>query len=125
MQYMALASDVRAKVEKNISDYNKSLTSEEKIESWKRNNSKFVDRYNKFIEEAKYFNSDKRIYNTYHYGCILEDTIDSIAKKCVRNSAETKQIPSKESIYNSIVLESIEDTDTQSLINRLVEKFSK
>ena len=92
MQYMALASEVYAKVEKNISDYNESLTSDEKIELWKKNNSKFIDRYNKFIEEVKYFKSDKRIYNEYHFRYILETTIESIAEKCVRNSAETKQI---------------------------------
>ena len=124
MQYEALASEIYSKVTKNIKSHNENLFSEEKIEAWKKNNSKFIDRYSIFLEEVKYFKSDKRIDGKYRFEHI-ETPIEDIVVKNLRNTIEEKKIPSIDSIYNSLVLETIEETDIQNLIDKLIERFSK
>ena len=124
MQYEALASEIYNKVALNINKYNNSLFSEEKVEVWKKNNSKFLDRYSKFLEEVKYFKSDKRLNNKYRFEQI-EVSIEEIVERNFKATLEKKEYPSKQSIYNELILETIEETDIQSLIDKLIEKFSK
>lgn len=124
MQYEALASEIYNKVALNINKYNNSLPSEEKVEVWKKNNSRFLDRYSKFLEEVKYFKSDKRLDNKYRFEQI-EVSIEEIVERNFKATLEKKEYPSKQSIYNELILETIEETDIQSLIDKLIEKFSK
>jgi hypothetical protein len=124
MQYEALASEIYNKVALNINKYNNSLSSEEKVEVWKKNNSRFLDRYSKFLEEVKYFKSDKRLDNKYRFEQI-EVSIEEIVEMNFKATLEKKEYPSKQSIYNELILETIEETDIQSLIDKLIEKFSK
>lgn len=124
MQYEALASEIYNKVALNINKYNNSLSSEEKVEVWKKNNSRFLDRYSKFLEEVKYFKSDKRLDNKYRFEQI-EVSIEEIVERNFKATLEKKEYPSKQSIYNELILETIEETDIQSLIDKLIEKFSK
>lgn len=123
IQISALADKIYNQVSSKIDAENKALKEDPvKFAKWKKENKEYVEALEnavKYCEEVLKFDD--------HYYIRNVSNIDISYKlhSEFTNSLELKSTPSKQSIQQDIILETIEDIDINTLVDKLVDKYSK
>lgn len=124
IQISALADKIYNQVSNKIDAENKALKEDPaKFAKWKKENKEYVEALEnavKYCKEVLKFNDDH-----YYIRYVSDIDISYKLQSEFRDTLELKSIPSKQSIEQDIILETIEDIDINTLVDKLVDKYSK
>ena len=128
IQISALADKIYNQVSNKIDAENKALKEDPaKFAKWKKENKEYVEALEnavKYCKEVLKFEVLK--FDDYYY--IRNVSNIDISYKLnseFKDTLELKSNPSKQSIEQDIILETIEDIDINTLVDKLVDKYSK
>ncbi len=123
IQISALADKIYNQVSNKIDAENKALKEDPaKFAKWKKENKEYVEA----LENAvKYCKEVLKFDNHYYIRKVSDIDISYKLQSEFRDTLELKSIPSKQSIEQDIILETIEDIDINTLVDKLVDKYSK
>jgi len=123
IQISALADKIYSQVSNKIDAENKALKEDPaKFAKWKKENKEYVEA----LENAvKYCKEVLKFDDHYYIRYVSDIDISYKLQSEFRDTLELKSIPSKQSIEQDIILETIEDIDINTLVDKLVDKYSK
>mgnify|MGYP003605377845 CR=1 FL=1 len=123
IQISALANKIYSQVSNKIDAENKALKEDPaKFAKWKKENKEYVEA----LENAvKYCKEVLKFDDHYYIRNASNIDISYKLQSEFRDTLELKSNPSKQSIEQDIILETIEDIDINTLIDKLVDKYSK
>jgi len=123
IQISALADKIYNQVSNKIDAENKALKEDPaKFAKWKKENKEYVEA----LENAvKYCKEVLKFDDHYYIRYVSDIDISYKLQSEFRDTLELKSIPSKQSIEQDIILETIEDIDINTLVDKLVDKYSK
>lgn len=123
IQISALADKIYNQVSNKIDAENKALKEDPaKFAKWKKENKEYVEA----LENAvKYCKEVLKFDDHYYIRYVSDIDISYKLQSEFRGTLELKSIPSKQSIEQDIILETIEDIDINTLVDKLVDKYSK
>ncbi len=123
IQISALADKIYNQVSNKIDAENKALKEDPaKFAKWKKENKEYVEA----LENAvKYCKEVLKFDDHYYIRKVSDIDISYKLQSEFRDTLELKSIPSKQSIEQDIILETIEDIDINTLVDKLVDKYSK
>ena len=123
IQISALADKIYNQVSNKIDAENKALKEDPaKFAKWKKENKEYVEALEnavKYCKELLKFDDD------YYIRSIADKDVPHTLSVRFKSSLELKSKPSKQSIEQDIILETIEDIDINTLVDKLVDKYSK
>lgn len=123
IQISALADKIYSQVSNKIDAENKALKEDPaKFAKWKKENKEYVEALEnavKYCKEVLKFEDDYYIRN------VSDIDISYKLNSEFKDTLELKSNPSKRSIEQDIILETIEDIDINTLVDKLVDKYSK
>ena len=123
IQISALADKIYNQVSNKIDAENKALKEDPaKFAKWKKENKEYVEALEnavKYCKEVLKFDDHDYIRN------VSDIDISYKLQSEFRDTLELKSNPSKQSIEQDIILETIEDIDINTLVDKLVDKYSK
>lgn len=123
IQISALADKIYNQVSNKIDAENKALKEDPaKFAKWKKENKEYVEALEnavKYCKEVLKFNDHCYIRN------VSNIDISYKLNSEFKDTLELKSNPSKQSIEQDIILETIEDIDISTLVDKLVDKYSK
>ena len=123
IQISALADKIYSQVSNKIDAENKALKEDStKFAKWKKENKEYVEALEnavKYCKELLKFDDD------YYTRQVANVDITCRLKSEFKDTLELKSTPSKRNIEQDIILETIEDIDINTLIDKLVDKYSK
>ena len=123
MQISALADKIYAQIVKEIDQQRDLLIKDaNKLNKWKKDNKSYIESLTAAVEGCKKY---VKFSDDYYVKNISQINIEDKIQNKFINSLKLKSYPSKESIKQDIILETIESTDLETIINKLVEKYSK
>lgn len=123
MQISALTDKIYTQIVKEI-DQQRDLIIKNvsKLDKWKKDNKSYIESLTAAVEGCKKY---AKFSDDYYVRNISQINIEDKIQNRFINSLKLKSYPSKESIKQDIILETIESTDLETIINKLVEKYSK
>ena len=123
IQISALADKIYNQVSNKIGAENKALKEDPaKFAKWKKENKDYVET----LENAgKYCKELLKFDDEYYVRQVANMDITRRLKSEFKNTLQLKSVPSKQSIEQDIILETIEDIDINTLVDKLVDKYSK
>lgn len=123
IQISALADKIYSQVSNKIDAENKALKEDPaKFAKWKKENKEYVEA----LENAvKYCKEVLKFDDHYYIRYVSDIDISYKLQSEFRDTLELKSNPSKQSIEQDIILETIEDIDINTLVDKLVDKYSK
>jgi len=123
IQISALADKIYNQVSNKIDAENKALKEDPaKFAKWKKENKEYVEA----LENAvKYCKEVLKFDDHYYIRYVSDIDISYKLNSEFKDTLELKSIPSKQSIEQDIILETIEDIDINTLVDKLVDKYSK
>ena len=123
IQISALADKIYNQVSNKIDAENKALKEDPaKFAKWKKENKEYVEA----LENAvKYCKEVLKFDDHYYIRYVSDIDISYKLQSEFRDTLELKSNPSKQSIEQDIILETIEDIDINTLVDKLVDKYSK
>ena len=125
-QVSALADKIYNQIKGDIEKVNKELKSPINFSIWIKKNKETVDTLNKCVEYAKkYVELTDKEYRYDNFLEVSNTDINQELKTIFENSIETKQCPYKDEIKQDIILETIECENLDSIITKLVDKYTK
>ena len=123
VQISALTDKIYTQIVKEIEQQRNLLTEDvNKLNKWKKDNKSYVESLTAAVEGCKKY---VKFTDDYYVKNISQIDIEDEIKSKFIKSLKLKSYPSKESIKQDIILETIESTDLETIINKLVEKYSK
>ena len=122
-QVSALADRIYEQVKKEVDAYNKNLANDDKFKTWKKNNKELVSIITNAIEYCKLWK--EKGDPCYYVKNIGELNIEENLKREFKDTLETKSYPNTASIKSDIILETIECENLDSIITKLVDKYTK
>ena len=130
IQISALADKIYSQVSNKIDAENKALKEDStKFAKWKKENKEYVEALEnavKYCKEVLKFDDHYYIFDDHYYiRNVSNIDISYKLQSEFRNTLELKSNPSKQSIEQDIILETIEDIDISTLVDKLVDKYSK
>ena len=122
-QISALADKICDNIKVEVDKQNKGLNTEDKFKIWKKDNSKLVDIITNSIKYCKLWkeNTDPSYYVESVAGFKLEEELKREFKKTIK----FKEAPYISTIKQDIILETIECENLDSIITKLVDKYTK
>ena len=123
IQISALADKIYNQVSNKIDAENKALKEDPaKFAKWKKENKEYVEA----LENAvKYCKEVLKFGDHYYIRNVSDIDISYKLNSEFKDTLELKSNPSKRSIEQDIILETIEDIDISTLVDKLVDKYSK
>lgn len=123
IQISALADKIYNQVSNKIDAENKALKEDPaKFAKWKKENKEYVEA----LENAvKYCKEVLKFDDHYYIRYVSDIDISYKLNSEFKDTLELKSNPSKQSIEQDIILETIEDIDINTLVDKLVDKYSK
>ena len=123
IQISALADKIYNQVSNKIDAENKALKEDPaKFAKWKKENKEYVEA----LENAvKYCKEVLKFDDHYYIRNVSNIDISYKLNSEFKDTLELKSNPSKRSIEQDIILETIEDIDISTLVDKLVDKYSK
>lgn len=123
IQISALADKIYSQVSDKIDAENKALKEDSvKFNKWKKENKDYIEA----VENAvKYCKDLLKFENEYYTERVANTNVTDKLYTKFKNALNLKSKPSKQSIEQDIILETIEDSDINTIIDKLVEKYSK
>lgn len=122
-QVSALADRIYEQVKKEVDVYNKNLASDDKFKVWKKNNKELVSIITNAIEYCKLW--EKKGDPSYYVNNIARLNVEENLESEFKGALETKSYPNTNSIKSDIILETIECENLESIITKLVDKYTK
>ena len=123
VQISALTDKIYTQIVKEIEQQRNLLTEDvNKLNKWKKDNKSYVESLTAAVEGCKKY---VKFTDDYYVKNISQIDIEDEIKSKFIKSLKLKSYPSRESIKQDIILETIESTDLETIINKLVEKYSK
>lgn len=127
IQISALADKIYEQIKNTIDAENTKMRATLSFDKWKKNNKEIIIALENSVKYCKEYAELAKI--TYRYDDILqvsELNIENTLKELFENNIKDKEYPcGKYDIEQDIILETIENTDINEIINKLVEKYSK
>ena len=123
IQISALADKIYNQASNKIDAENKALKEDPaKFAKWKKENKEYVEA----LENAvKYCKEVLKFDDHYYIRSVSDIDISYKLNSEFKDTLELKSNPSKQSIEQDIILETIEDIDINTLVDKLVDKYSK
>ena len=123
IQISALADKIYNQVRDKIDAENKALKEDSvKFNKWKKENKEYAEA----LENAQIWCEKlETIEHHYYVSNVADINVETHLKDLYYKSLELKSNPSKQSIQQDIILETIEDIDINTLVDKLVDKYSK
>ena len=123
IQISALADKIYNQVSNKIDAENKALKEDPaKFAKWKKENKEYVEA----LENAvKYCKEVLKFDDHYYIRNVSNINVPYKLHSEFKDTLQLKSTPSKQSIQQDIILETIEDIDINTLVDKLVDKYSK
>ena len=123
IQISALADKIYSQVSNKIDAENKALKEDPaKFAKWKKENKEYVE----VLENAvKYCKELLKFDDDYYTGTIANKDVSHTLNVEFKKTLTLKDKPNKTDIEQDIILETIEDIDISTLVDKLVDKYSK
>jgi hypothetical protein len=122
IQISALADKIYNQVSSKIDAENKALKEDPaKFAKWKKENKEYIEALGnaiKYCKEVLKFDSSYYVLNVADM-----DVVHKLKSEFYKTLMKSN--PSKQSIEQDIILETIEDIDINTLVDKLVDKYSK
>lgn len=128
IQISALANKIYNQISSKIDAENKALSEDYgKFTKWKKENKEYIESLENAIKYCKkLLEFDDNCDNYYYYvNSITNINISNVLHSKFKNTLKLKSNPSIKSIERDIILETIEETNIDNLINKLVNKYLK
>ena len=125
-QVSALADKIYKQVSDKINKENKQLDKLADFNKWKKENKPIVDALTEAVNSCKQYVKLANI--TYSYNDFLrvsEVSIEKELKSKFKEGVEYRKYPDQYSIKQDIILETIECENLDSIITKLVDKYTK
>jgi hypothetical protein len=127
IQISALADKIYRQIKNIIDAENNEMRAAFSFDKWKKNNKETVAALEQSIKYCKEYVKLAKI--NYRYNDILqvsELNIEDTLKSLFEDGIKDKEYPcKKDDIEQDIILETIEASDINTIIDKLVEKYSK
>jgi hypothetical protein len=127
IQISALADKIYRQIKNIIDAENNEMRAAFSFDKWKKNNKETVAALEQSIKYCKEYVKLAKI--NYRYNDILqvsELNIEDTLKSLFEDGIKDKEYPcKKDDIEQDIILETIEDIDINTLVDKLVDKYSK
>ena len=123
IQISALADKIYNQASNKIDAENKALKEDPaKFAKWKKENKEYVEA----LENAvKYCKEVLKFDDHYYIRNVSNINVPYKLHSEFKDTLQLKSTPSKQSIQQDIILETIEDIDINTLVDKLVDKYSK
>ena len=127
IQISALTDKIYGQIKNIIDAENTKMRATLSFDKWKKNNKETVIALENSVKYCKEYVKLAKI--DYRYNDILrvsELNIENTLKSLFEDGIKDKEYPCrKDDIEQDIILETIEDSDINTIIDKLVEKYSK
>jgi hypothetical protein len=123
IQISALADKIYNQVSSKIDAENKALKEDPaQFAKWKKENKEYIEALENAI---KYCKEVLKFDDHYYIRNVSNIDVPYKLHSEFKDTLQLKSTPSKQSIQQDIILETIEASDINTIIDKLVEKYSK